>query len=189
MKVDEDVLAGCDLKAAVAQAQELDRFPPLATDRSLAETEDEVASQVEAAFFTGQRIHAETLTMLRAGVGAFGPRPATLTPLPARVLYTALVASLGERMPASSRSMENWKDHTAFGTPASESAAEYLVEFDIASCYEYIDHKWLREELLTRTMKVGQCVAVTELLSEVFGRPLGLPQMTGASDLLADTYK
>lgn len=143
---------------------------------------------IAAAFTSGIRAHAETFTMPRKGPRVFGPRPVTLTSLPVRVIYAALVESLSEDLPESSRSPERWQAHRTFGSANSEYRADYLVEFDMAACYEYIDHNTLSQELLTRSLSVAEVTAVVELLGETFNRTLGLPQMTSVSDTLADAY-
>ena len=96
-------------------------------------------------FEAGHTIPSETLTMPRKW---FGPRPVTIFPVTANAMYAALVGELRTDLPPESRSSENWLGHQSFGGTQSENDADYLVEFDIASCYEYIDHATLQAELL-----------------------------------------
>jgi hypothetical protein len=78
-----------------------------------------------------------------------------------------------------------WQAHREFGLNSEYS---HIVEFDIASFYEYIDHEILLEELVLKTGNVELSRFLTDLLTEVQGRRVGLPQLSGDSDVLADTY-
>lgn len=117
---------------------------------------------------------------------ASGPRPINILATQDRLIYHALVERLRPSLPAETRSNENWKKFTSIGIDAA--ASSYLVEFDIASCYEYIDHATLTRELLLQSMDVEGVTGVAEFLGAVFGMPRGLPQLVGSSDLLSDTY-
>jgi RNA-directed DNA polymerase len=163
-----------------------DRFPSLVMDRCLSGAQSLLIEHVISSFGAGHRVNSETLTIPRRG---FGPRPVTITSPVVRVVYSALVESLSSDLPTDARGSDSWEYHEKFGGPdSSVVATDYLVEFDIASCYEYIDHEQLRDELLLRTMNVGMVQYVTELLHEISGRDRGLPQLSSDSDVLADAY-
>jgi RNA-directed DNA polymerase len=101
-----------------------------------------------------------------------------------RILYKALVAMISDSLPGLSRSDINRQLHVDFGLQGNG----YVAEVDIVSCYEYIDHAILFEELVTQSLAVEFPRLIQEYLTETHGRPLGLPQMSAESHLLADTY-
>jgi len=155
-------------------------------DRCLADSPATLADSVVSLATTGRACDVEILTLPRRN---FVPRPVTLIAPEFRVAYVALVKVLAPNLPSPSRGSEAYERHRAFGVPGDgHSFDNYLVETDIASCHEYIDHARLREELILQTMDVAASSQVIELLSEVHGSPRGLPQLMATSDTLADTY-
>ncbi len=188
MQVDEAVLKKLNLSdaAKAVTTGHLDRFPPLIMDTCLGGLGSPLVPYVVSGFSAGAVVHTETLTMPRRG---FSPRPVTIMSPAVRTLYAAIIAKLAEPLSAN-RTSEAWDKHEKFGDPVEGDpfSAEYLVEFDIASCYEYVDHARLREELLLRTMDVRHTEQVIALLGEMYPSARGLPQLSTSSDVLADTY-
>lgn len=186
MQLDVAIMRKLDLNGCAAPITNghLDRLPPLLLDRCLSDAHSKLIASTVASFTAGLTIPSETLTMPRKG---FGPRPVTVISPGARLVYSALVEAIKSELPAPSRRPENWDVHEALGHPR-EDAEEYLVEFDIASCYEYIDHRILEEELVLRTMDAARARAVVGVLGDIFPTRRGLPQLITASDHLADTY-
>ncbi|OPG10723.1 hypothetical protein B1R27_01325 [Streptomyces sp. GKU 895] len=137
---------------------------------------------VRASFTGGANVPKEVITMPKS---RFGQRPIILSSLPSRILYQALVSGIASELEPNSRGGESWVRHEAF---AEESPSEYIVEVDIAACYEFIDHERLREELVTRTLDAGYAKSITNYLEECSTNRRGLPQLTTASDILADVY-
>ncbi len=162
----------------------LDRFPPLIMDKCLSGSMSTLVPVLVARFSGGTSVHNETLTMPRRG---FSPRPVTITDPATRVLYTALVTWLGAELP-NTKGTEDWQRHEKFGAMEDPWGPEYLVEFDIASCYEYIEHQRLRNELILRTSDTRHVEPCVELLGELYPKGRGLPQLSRASDALAYTY-
>jgi len=103
----------------------------------------------------------------------------------ARMLYTALTETIAEALPPPTRAPGNYDIHRRFGL---EDGQNYIVDLDVAACYEYIDHAVLRTELVLRSMDLPACAALTSYLGEVMAQARGLPQMFTSSDRLADTY-
>lgn len=160
----------------------LDHFPALIIDRCLQTDTKLLAKYISSSYVAGTPVPAEILTMPRKG---FGPRPVVITSAPARILYHALVSAIQHALPAPSRAPGNWDRHKRFGLGGDY---EYVVELDIASCYEYIDHRLLKDELLLRSMNLEVSEAIDVYLGDLLGQSRGIPQMQSASDLLADTY-
>jgi RNA-directed DNA polymerase len=184
MRLDAKTVSKLDLSTSASDVvtKPLDHFPWLILDRCLEEAASELVAQTAAAFTDGYSVQGETLTMPRRG---FGPRPVLLTSSPARVLYQALVNTMSPDLVEPTRAPGKWDRHEDFGVSGEHS---HLVEFDIASCYEYVEHKRLHDELLVRTMRPAEVRGLTYYLGELCGQDRGLPQMLGASDRLADTY-
>ncbi|WP_170149280.1 RNA-directed DNA polymerase [Geodermatophilus normandii] len=168
--------------AAVVGARSLDRFPPLISDLSLTDAAGTLAEHAAALMAAGKSHWAETLTMSRSGSG---PRPVIVLAPASRAIYTALVARLAPALPEPSRGEGAWEAHTQFGL---EGPHGYVVELDIAACYEYLDHSILADELLLRSMAPAVVAELAAVLRDVSSRGRGLPQMLSASDHLADAY-
>ncbi|WP_159398158.1 reverse transcriptase domain-containing protein [Streptomyces violaceoruber] len=160
----------------------LDRLPPLITDRSLANSKKTLASLAEIAILPGAEISVETITMPKK---KFGHRPIVIPDVAARCLYVALVNSIEKQIEPDSRSEDNWRTFELF---AEESPSEYVVEIDIAACYEFIDHKILHREILMRTMDHSKAEAIHSFLKRCSFNGRGLPQLSSPSDRLADLY-
>lgn len=176
-----------DLSTAVSQTVDgnLDRFPSLILNRCFASSKGKVASDLVAQAEIGFLTPVETLAMPRRG---FGPRPVTVLPTTSQALYTSLVAAIAPSLPAPSRTPDNWKQFTEFGQPASATAAEYVVSFDIAACYEFIEHAILKLELVKQSMLPHRAASICGLLGDIFTRGRGLPQLMQASDIISDVY-
>lgn len=172
-----------NLNAAIQSSltRSIDHFPPLIIDRCLSTASDILQKYIEAICASTRHFGTETLAMPRK---RFGPRPVQLLSPAARSLYTALVAALEPALPLATRRKGAWDEHRSFGL----SSSDYVVELDIASCYEYIDHKLLSEELLLRSMDIPTTTALAKTLEQVASNGRGLPQMLSASDRLADAY-
>lgn len=168
--------------AAVIGARSLDRFPPLISDLSLTDAAATVARHSVALMSAEKRHWAETLTMPRSGSG---PRPVIVLAPASRAIYTTLVARLAPTLPEPSRAEGSWDLHTSFGL---EGPHGYVVELDIAACYEYLDHSILADELLLRSMAPAVVDGLAAVLRDVSSRGRGLPQMLAPSDHLADAY-
>lgn len=184
MRITSSESAKLNLALAVQNSLKygIDHFPPLAADACLSNAADLVAKQLRARLERNYPLSVETIGYPRK---VFGVRPVAVGSLAARALYKALVANLEESLPAPSRGDGKWPAHKAFGL---SSNASHIVEFDIASCYEYVDHHILLEELVVRAGDARVPQLLTSFLSELQGRKLGLPQLWYESDILADVY-
>jgi hypothetical protein len=115
----------------------------------------------------------------------FGPRPVTISSTASRVAYLALVDSMAEDLGPQSRADGNWEEFKAF---ALKSEGRYVVKFDIASFYEYVDHELLKQRVLEHTLKPESVTVLQNVLESVTDGKRGLPQLFPASDHLADVY-
>lgn len=185
VNISSSPLEALDLPRAAAQItnEPLDRLPPLLSERSLSEAPQLLAEHTASVFQAGYFPGVETITMPRAG---FVPRPVSLMCAPSRVLYRALVQGISGELDTSPRSPERMSDHYDFGEPSGPGQGYYLVEFDIASCYEYIRHDDLRREAVFVTLKPEHVEAITSFLDGIYPGVAGLPQLLWDSDVLAE---
>ncbi|MFG1751435.1 reverse transcriptase domain-containing protein [Streptosporangium sandarakinum] len=160
----------------------LDHFPRLIIDRCLEKSTPKIAAHIASTLKGGSLIESEVVTMPRK---SFGLRPVSITGPIGRTLYRSLVKSIERDLPAPSRGKGKYDALKSFGLDGN---TDYVVEIDIAACYEYIDHEALCEELILRSMNFQAVTALGSFLTEVSKRPRGLPQMQYMSDRLADTY-
>ena len=184
MRIDAKLLNSLNLEnAAKADLPRWrDRFPPMIIERCLQSAGPAIIKYISTAYQAGIIVPSETLTMPKSG---FGLRPVTVTDLPSRLLYSAVVNSLAVALPPPTRGPGKWDSFQDFGI---EGSHEYVVELDVASFYEFIDHKTLKNELLLHSMNVDATVALEAYLQELMLNTRGIPQMLSASDRLADTY-
>lgn len=188
MQVPEQILKKLDVAKHVNDIvnDRFDRFPSLILDRCLSDCVDKLVEHTVSMFRSGHPLVSEILTMPRRG---FGPRPVIVTPPSVRAMYAGLLSLLSDDLPGNTRSLERWEAHSRFGRPDESSGKpEYLVDIDIASCYEYIEHSNLMDELIMRTSDVPTAESLVELLGCITSRSRGLPQLSKSSDTLADAY-
>ncbi|SIM53246.1 Reverse transcriptase (RNA-dependent DNA polymerase) [Micromonospora cremea] len=112
-----------------------------------------------------------------------GVRPVAIWDMPTRVLYGALAMRLEPSLPSVDRGQAQW---AAFKRAPLDHDGSYIIATDIASCYQYIDHNILMDELLVQVGEHATVNTLGELLSTTQGRTYGIPQQSAASDLLAE---
>lgn len=184
LTVGSQLVSRLNLNAMIEQAAEegIEHFPPLASDECIAHSSETIVKYLAAKLDQGYVVPGEIIGYPRR---RFGIRPVAISSLAGRSLYRALTTKVAKTLPEPSRGDDNWKRHKIFGLT---SEAEYAIETDIASCYEYIDHSILLEELVLQSMDAVTATAIVSYLTELHGRQFGLPQLSQQSDLLADTY-
>ncbi|WIM87404.1 RNA-directed DNA polymerase [Candidatus Mycobacterium wuenschmannii] len=129
---------------------------------------------------------AQAADVVFADKGWRGTRPLNVMSLEHRVLYQALVKELAAVLPAH---LTRRTDYEAFQrAPLMVDGAAYISKTDVASCYVYIDHDVLADELISQTGDELAVDALRELLALIMGRRVGLPQIHQASRVLGDSY-
>lgn len=78
--------------------------------------------------------------------------------------------------------------HPAGPFGVDEIRNNYIVESDISSFYDYIDHEQLRAELEIWSDKFESIDGLMQFLEETGGRGFGIPQPSIASDWLSEIY-
>jgi len=115
-----------------------------------------------------------------------GLRPLSVLALTDRIAYRALVGLLAESLPDEVRSREANVDFRE--APLEVEGARYVLQTDVASFFQYVDHEVLADELLAQTGEEPAVEALIALLGGVAGRRVGIPQISTASDVLGDVY-
>jgi|GEM_PF-2129003 len=125
-------------------------------------------------------------------------RPVPVVGISQRIAYRALCDQVLASRTSADRSSEAYQEfiagpiRAAFeGKPVmrlSDTNTQYVVESDITAFYEYIDHSRLLDEIQLRTSTVELPRHLVRLLTEVQGRPFGLPQLLDPSDELSEVY-
>ncbi len=115
-----------------------------------------------------------------------GLRPLSVLSLTDRIAYRALVRLLAESLPDEVRSRE--ANATFKAAPLQVVGARYVLQTDVASFFQYVDHEVLGDELLAQTGEEPAVEALLALLGGVAGRRVGIPQISTASDVLGDVY-
>jgi RNA-directed DNA polymerase len=124
-------------------------------------------------------------TVVAVSKARHGVRPVAIWDLPSRLLYGALVARLAPALAVRSRGPGTWR---GFQQQPLDTDGDYIVAADIASCYQFIDHALLAEELLIQAGDYETVGAITGLLRETSGRIYGVPQQSTSSDVLAEVF-
>lgn len=159
-------------------------MPPRWDYVTLATVTDEVAKSLRPAIARGDIAkNADTILIDK---GWRGTRPINEMNLSDRIIYRAIVDHLAKLMPPQFSSRPNLADVNglALGVPG----VKYIVKSDVASYYEFIDHEILENELVAQSGDELASEALTELLSGIMGRRVGIPQIHQSSDVLGDTY-
>jgi len=125
-------------------------------------------------------------------------RPVPIVGIPERIAYRALCDQVLDATAPTDRSQEAYQEFIAGPIraafkgrrvmPLSATSILYVVESDITAFYEYVDHFRLFGELQLRTSTVELPRHLVQLLTEVQGRPFGLPQLLDPSDDLSEVY-
>ncbi|MFI5492263.1 reverse transcriptase domain-containing protein [Actinoplanes sp. NPDC051859] len=183
MEIDATVLQNIDLAGALDR--EIDKPPRMLPRNSvlqaLSPRRPKAAEWIEKV--VGGRFLPSAEETVAVSKVNHGVRPVAMWDLPTRVLYGALAMHLEPSLPSVDRGRAQW---AAFKRSPLDYDGSYIVATDIASCYQYVDHNLLMDEL---QMQVGEHAVVSalgDLLSTTQGRTYGIPQQSAASDLLAE---
>lgn len=183
MRLPEGLLEDVAFEAVVqAELSTRNRFlPPDLVSRALRPHVAELAKWL-ATVMTYDFEPEQTDTVLARKIGG-GSRPLPYMSLRDRLAYRALVEKVDPEM-ESARG-----DHATFQVdPLHVDGCKYVLKADVAAFYQYVDHEILVAEVVAQTGDDLGIVAATQLLQASTGRLFGLPQMSQASDALAEIY-
>lgn len=158
-------------------------LPSRVIERALKENAEEAAAFIDARIVTGPFASAEVVVAAKSSRGF---RPVHALDIEQRVLYRSLVDLLAPQIRYPDRSDEVHERFTR--APLSVGSATHIVRADVASFYQYVDHRLLESEIVSQTGDAQAAASISSLLLSIMGRDFGLPQNNGASHALADTY-
>jgi hypothetical protein len=190
------LLERLDLEVAIEQAVPArgEFFPGRLEAKAAQEEGAAYAAWIEAQLREGYGREAPGIVLVPRG--SPGYRPVPDLPFFDRVVFEALTGLLAqelvddlERLGLRSFFVRQEGDRRAFERlPIESESADFVIQADVASFYEYVDHARLRSEIVELTADVELADALDQLLAEAVDRQFGLPQGPRASDVLADVY-
>lgn len=198
-EVPSEILNKLDLKAAAEAEAAFWRnlLPPEPWANAVFVNSGVVATWVRARLEAGRRNAPGSVVDARKPHQSF--RPVPVVGIAERVAFRALTEWVLADIELSERSAEAYRRFVAgpvraafpegrVGMKLSEAKIRYVVQADIASFYQYVDHGVLLTELENRTGKVEAARLLVELLGELQGSTFGLPQLLDPSDKLSEFY-
>jgi len=111
-------------------------------------------------------------------------RPASSLAIRERVLYRALTQDAAEGVDLKARTTEEYAEFER--AILNDARTKYVVLADVASFYQYIDHRDLEVAIVERAGKADVARALRDLLDELMQQSFGLPQGPGPSDVLSE---
>ncbi|QGN58855.1 hypothetical protein [Nostocoides sp. HKS02] len=124
-------------------------------------------------------------------------RPVPVVGIPERIAYRAFTTKVLDGQPRLDRSQDAYRQfiiepimHLMRGRRKLRFGQidGYVVESDFVAFYEYIGHVPLLAEVELRTSSVLLPRILVRFLTELQGRPFGLPQLLDPSDDLSEVY-
>jgi hypothetical protein len=178
------------LSKGLAAARPGNLFPSRVA-RNAASMSDSFLNVLNGSLVTGYR--PRRIELVQAPKWDTTTRPAADMPLADEVIYTTLVEYLKERahpglvaFTGINGEGQSYRDFEQY--PLTVAGAQYVLEADAASFYEYVDHERLASELVGLTGEALVADALLNLLESWLGSQRGLPQGPSASAVLADIY-
>lgn len=180
-----DLLGELDFDAAVVK--ELDSttrlLPPTPVTAELKFRSNKVAKLIREELARGTQARPASVVLAPK---VRGSRPLNQWRMQDRVLYRALVERLRLQLPIE---LQSRRPHSEFeAAPYENQDNTYICSTDITTYYQYIDHDVLADELTAQTGDYHAVNALINLLEQVMGTRVGIPQVHASSDILGDTY-
>ncbi|GAA2661112.1 hypothetical protein GCM10010400_19660 [Streptomyces aculeolatus] len=113
-----------------------------------------------------------------------GRRPIHILPLRERTLYRATVNYMKDELPGLDRSAEAYEGFEK--GPLEDTTASYVIKTDIANYFSSIDHSLMRDEIIARTGRAEIARHLCEFWRAIFGRDVGIPQMSEPSKMISE---
>ncbi len=161
-----------------------DWLPPPLLEAAIVGHVDPVAEAFTAKAALGAAL--APMQVIAARKARHGTRPAAVIGLFERTLYRAFVTAATAQVDLPTRDADSYR--AFLEAPLSVPGTEYVLETDIASFYDYVDHERLESELLAQGTPFDIAELVVAWLQETSGRRFGLPQTIGSSHPLGELY-
>jgi hypothetical protein len=122
--------------------------------------------------------------LITASKWRHGRRPLHIMPIGERVFYRSLVNLIEDDLPAVERSGDAFEDFE--GGPLRSSDVCFVIKADIANYFSSIDHELLSREIVSRSGRNEVAEVLSSFWRSIFGRGVGIPQMSEPSKRLAE---
>lgn len=156
-------------------------LPSIAIQRTLTRHPDELSYYVFGALKRGiDLVGAEIVPAPKPR----GLRPLAVLSVEERIAYRALVDPLKTSLELRERSFATFSEFNL--GPVDHEGVEYVVRADVASYYQFVDHDFLREEIVDQTGNAAIAESISALLHGIQQRRIGLPQLYDPSDWLSE---
>lgn len=123
--------------------------------------------------------------ILSASKWRYGRRPVAILPIQERIIYRAMVNLLKEELQPVIRGREAYR---AFENAPLDDGAQYIVVTDIANFYSSIPLELLSRELVDRCGRWEPIQWLSRFWALLSGSGHGIPQGSGPSHCIGDTY-
>lgn len=191
-----EVVSGLDLHGALAKAavQRGGFLPSALAASSALQDKKNYVKRLRVKLVEG--VDLRPVDVVFAHRYGAGTRPIPDLSLEARVVVEALATVLVQRLaddadllgltehvspaPGHKKSFEHW--------PLEAPRPKFVGVGDVASFYEYVDHKLLAKEIVELTGDSALASTIRSALSEIMGRQFGLPQGPPGADVFAALY-
>lgn len=192
-----NVLEKLDLKSAIPNASTPnDLLPPRLEDKVGGELSSEFVGYLSKIIDDGE-YYANQASFIHVPKPGFTTRPAALLTFPDKIIYEALVSSIKAKIekklisdeyvmwPRADYVPKRWGEFERAPIGAGET---YIVNIDITSFYDSIDHSVLENKIVEIIGEDSIAKCIRKLLSTIMGSNRGLPQGLLPSDTLATLY-
>lgn len=196
-------------KAAEAEYSSIRNLVPHEPDWArIKKYSDILAEQTKSLLNRGWPFPSSSTVLARKSV--YGYRPVPLLAPSSRVALRALTEKTLQDFPRLAREPQDWiafskapaqygeslspkrkiklRNITIFDAGPFNSPIKYVVKADVTAFYRYVDHTLLRRELLSQGANYHFVDPLIQLLGDLEGRPMGLPQLLDSSDRLSEIY-
>jgi hypothetical protein len=164
--------------------REPDLIPPQLVDAAVAGEEETVSAYFLALAASGRALDAGRV--ISANKWRYGRRPVAFLPLYERVLYRAVVNSLGDELVPRDRSTKAYAEWQ--NAPLQETDVKFVVATDLSNYYTSLNLDRLASQLVSRTGYWASIVWLKEFWSVTSAGYGGIPQVSEPSDRIADTF-
>lgn len=186
--IDPTTFSRLDLRSALDHELQAPNplLPPRMDALLLLRRQEEMLAWTTSQVRRGLDVGASPADVVLARKEWRGLRPLSVLPLTDRVAYRALTTLISDSLPSDLAARGHNADFKR--APLGVEGAAFVLQTDIASYYQYIDHEALASELLAQTGDQLAIEALINLLGGLQGRGVGIPQISASSDVLGDVY-
>lgn len=190
VRAERELVSALDLRQARRSLIQGNLFPS-SVARVAAHDLDQLSESLAGALQTGYRaLPAEVVQVPKLDRST---RPALDLAVEDQVVYGAVVDTIRAQLypgmvtfTGESEEGQTYQDFEQFPLTADDAA--YVLQADVASFYEYVDHEKLQDQVIALVGSAELSDLMGSLLRGWMARPFGLPQGPAPSATLADIY-